>query len=155
MVMQWGGDVWDMNIEVNLFALHASNHVGLIAPFVEAFDSVARSPPNYQQGGDVKYYGNFADSGWPLIWTLKSYWRFTSDDPSRRSKTLFQLLKVGLDGLSLQRNGSTVHVVGIGSPEYPGQPWVVLPFRRPHYIVLGFLHTKCYEGRLDDSTARG
>ena len=79
--MQWGGMVWDMNIEVNLFALHSANHIGLVAPFVTAFDSVIAPTERLGKNG-VLYYGNMPGPGWPLVWTLKSYWRFISDDPT-------------------------------------------------------------------------
>ena len=81
MTMQWGGMVWDMNIEVNLFALHSANHIGLVAPFVTAFDSVIAPTERLGKNG-VLYYGNMPGPGWPLVWTLKSYWRFISDDPT-------------------------------------------------------------------------
>ena len=66
MTMQWGGMVWDMNVQVNLFALHSSNHIGLIAPFVTAFDSVAESPHTGPDKTTV-YYGNMPGPGWSLI----------------------------------------------------------------------------------------
>jgi hypothetical protein len=120
MTMQWGGMVWDMNVQVNLFALHNSNHIGIIAPFVTAFDSVTETPHTGPNNVTV-YYGNMPGPGWPLIWTLKSYWRFTSDDPSR-TRLLFKLLKLGLSGIKFVEgnNSKVTHVEGIGSPEYPG-----------------------------------
>ena len=51
----------------------------------------------------VLYYGNMPGPGWPLVWTLKSYWRFTSDDPTR-TQTLFKLLKLGLSGIKISVN---------------------------------------------------
>jgi hypothetical protein len=54
--------------------------------------------------------------------TLKSYWRFTSDDPSR-TRLLFTLLKLGLSGVKFspdKDDSNITHVEGIGSPEYPG-----------------------------------
>ena len=117
MSMQWGVNFLDMNVEVNLFALHASNHLGLSNPFVEAMDAIAETPAN---SAAVMFPGNLP-SGWPLLWCLKSYWRFTTNDPGRQN-TLFALLKIGLGGVTLTNTTSpdgTVHVLGIGSPEYP------------------------------------
>jgi len=82
-------------------------------------DAIAETPSNSRA---VMFPGNLP-SGWPLLWCLKSYWRFVTNDPGRQH-TLFALLKVGLGGITLTNATSpdadgVVHVLGIGSPEYP------------------------------------
>ena len=46
-----------MNIEVNLFALHSANHMGLVEPFVTAFDTVIAPTPRLAENGG-KYTSN-------------------------------------------------------------------------------------------------
>ena len=120
MSMQWGSFVWDMNVQVNLFAVHASNHRSLVEPLLDALDTfVAQNQTTW-----APLFAGNSPSGWSLLWVLKSFWKATVylHDVKRRSGTLFTLLASGVDGLQLKDDGpgKHVHVLGIGSPEYPG-----------------------------------